>query len=231
MNRKNNEEIREDKIKNLFSVYPVLKMIEEKNEGIIKNNVQFRTLQADEDISSKGKGTCQGILFVLNGNINIKRINEDGDETNLYNIGEGELCHEALSCLLSYKPLNIMGMALQKSEICIVPMDIVKKVLLESSEFLSYMYKDIYEKFTFVIEIKEDKNHKSVESRIVEYFLNKKTSIIYETHKDIAFEIDSRREVVSRKLKLFEKEGYIRLERGKISILKDLNEILKKIEI
>ena len=55
MNRKNNEEIREDKIKNLFSVYPVLKMIEEKNEGIIKNNVQFRTLQADEDISSKGK--------------------------------------------------------------------------------------------------------------------------------------------------------------------------------
>lgn len=157
MNRKNNEEIREDKIKNLFSVYPVLKMIEEKNEGIIKNNVQFRTLQADEDISSKGKGTCQGILFVLNGNINIKRINEDGDETNLYNIGEGELCHEALSCLLSYKPLNIIGMALQKSEICIVPMDIVKKVLLESSEFLSYMYKDIYEKFTFVIEKKKIK--------------------------------------------------------------------------
>ncbi len=177
--------------------------MKKKNEGIIKNNVQFRTLQADEDISSKGKGTCQGILFVLNGNINIKRINEDGDETNLYNIGEGELCHEALSCLLSYKPLNIMGIALQKSEICIVPMDIVKKVLLESSEFLSYMYKDIYEKFTVVIEKKEDKNHKSVESRIVEYFLNKKTSIIYETHKDIAFEIDSRREVVSRKLKLF----------------------------
>ena len=81
------------------------------------------------------------------------------------------------------------------------------------------------------IEKKEDKNHKSVESRIVEYFLNKKTSIIYETHKDIAFEIDSRREVVSRKLKLFEKEWYIRLERGKISILKDLNEILKKIEM
>lgn len=228
MSGKSNEEIRKNKIKDLFSIYPVLKIIEDKNKGIIIDNIRFKTLQTDEDISS-GKGTCQGIIFVLKGSINIKRINEDGDETSLYNIGEGELCHEALSCILSYKSLNIIGTALQDSEICIISMDIVKRVLLESSEFLSYMYKDIYEKFTVIIEKKEDKNHKSIESRLVEYLLNKKTKIIYETHKNIAFEIDSRREVVSRKLKVFEKEGYIRLERGKINIIKDINEILKEL--
>ena len=89
------------------------------------------------------------------------------------------------------------------------------------------MYKDIYEKFTIVIEKKEDKNHKSIEERLVESLVNKKSSIVYSTHRDIAFEIDSSREVVSRKLKSFEKAGYLKLERGKIILLKDLSEILR----
>ena len=163
----------------------------------------------------------------MSGTINIKRVNENGEETNLYNISSGELCHEALSCLLRYKPLNIIGCAVQNSDICIVPMELVNKILLQSSEFLSYMYKDIYEKFTIVIEKKEDKNHKSIEERLVESLVNKKSSIVYSTHRDIAFEIDSSREVVSRKLKSFEKAGYLKLERGKIILLKDLSEILR----
>lgn len=57
--------------------------------------------------------------------------------------------------------------------------------------------------------------------------INKNGKIIYATHSQLAFEVDSVREVVSRKLKSIEKRGYIKLQRGKIVILKDLNEILK----
>lgn len=216
-------DIRKGKLEELFRTYPVLKTIDDDNSGVISSIAQFKTMEADECISS-AKGTCQGILFVMKGKINIKRINEDGEETDLYNISEGELCHEALSCLLNYKSLNIVGTALQACEICVIPIETVKKFLLGSSKFLSYMYKDIYERFALIIEKKEDKNHKSVEKRIIEYLINRKTSIIYATHKDIAYAIDSRREVVSRKLKVFEKEGYIRLERGKIIIIRELKE-------
>ena len=57
--------------------------------------------------------------------------------------------------------------------------------------------------------------------------INKNSKIIYATHSELAFEIDSAREVVSRKLKNIEKRGYIKLERGKIVIIKNLKEILK----
>ena len=57
--------------------------------------------------------------------------------------------------------------------------------------------------------------------------IDKNSNIIYATHNELAFEIDSVREVVSRRLKSIEKSGYIRLERGKIVILKNLNEIVK----
>ena len=205
-------------VKLLYELYPVFKIIDENNEKIISKNAYFRTLNAEEYISSVS-GTCQGILFILKGCINIRRINSEGDETNLYNITQGELCHEALSCLLQYKPLNIIGTAISESVVCIISREIVNKYFIKNPDFLSYMYKDIYEKFNYIIEKREDKNHKSLEERIISYLDKKNSRIVYSTHEDIAYEIDSKREVVSRKLKELERQGYVKLERGKITIL------------
>ena len=82
MKEKNSIDKRKHRIKSLFEIYPVLKDIDNNNWGIIGEKVQFRTLNADEQISSL-KGACQGIIFVLSGTINIKRVNENGEETNL----------------------------------------------------------------------------------------------------------------------------------------------------
>ena len=56
--------------------------------------------------------------------------------------------------------------------------------------------------------------------------MSKNSKSIYATHSELAFEIDSTREVVSRSLKKIEKQGFIKMLRGKIQILKDLNELL-----
>ena len=62
---------------------------------------------------------------------------------------------------------------------------------------------------------------------LVKLLIDKKSRNIYITHNELAFELDSAREVVSRKLKELEKRGYLKLSRGKIQIEKDLNEVLK----
>ena len=214
-----------DDLSLLYEIYPILKDINDNNEGIIEHKVQFKIIEADECISS-AKEACIGLLLVLEGNLNIKRINSNGDETNLYNISGGELCHEAFSCLLNNKELNIIAYAIQKSLVCLIPIEIINKYILGSNEFILYMYKDIFKKFNTLIEKREDKNHKSLQDRIVNFLLEKNSKIIYSTHNDIAYEIDSKREVVSRKLKEIEKKGFIELKRGKIIILKDLRTLL-----
>ena len=98
----------------LYDRYPVLKTINDQNENIIDKNAYFKTLQFNEYISSSN-GTCQGILFIVDGMLKIQRLSENGDETSLYEIKEGELCHEALSCLLNFNPLNIIGRAVMLS--------------------------------------------------------------------------------------------------------------------
>lgn len=210
-----------ENIESLYKAYALLEDINNKNNDIINKSAQFKMLYADDYISS-ASNECRGIFFVVSGVINIKRINEKGDETNLYNIKRGQLCHEALSCLLKFKSLNIIGRAIQNSVICIIPIDVVKKYLLCDNEFLKYMYEDLYLKLNAVIDKKEEKIHDSIESRLVKLLISKNSNIIYTTHEEIAFEIDSTREVVSRGLKVLEKKGYIKLQRGKIVLIGDL---------
>ncbi|MBK1812172.1 Crp/Fnr family transcriptional regulator [Clostridium sp. YIM B02505] len=210
----------------LYKRYPILEEIDKNNNKIISEQVHFKTLSADENIQATGE-TCDGIVFVLKGIINIQKINPNGEQTNLYNIKEGEFCHEALSCIANIGSLNITGKALQYSEICIIPMDIVKQYIMMDKEFLLYIYKDLHRKFSSVIENKEERLHESIEARLIKLLLSKNSKIIYTTHSELALEVDSAREVVSRKLKGMEKLGYIQLERGKIVILKDLKEMIK----
>ena len=213
-------------IKSLYDMYPVLKKIDKNNNEIISTQAIFKTVYSDEYVAGTEE-TCQGVLFVIKGTIKIQKINKDGEETNLYNIKQGEFCHEALSCLSNLESLNIAGKAIQDSKVCIIPFDIVGRYFIQDNEFLLYMYKDLYRKFNTVIENKEEMIHESLETRLIKLLISKNSNIIYATHNELAFEIDSVREVVSRRLKSIEKLGYIRLERGKIVILKDLNEILK----
>lgn len=214
-------------IDDLYKTYPVLKKIDKDNNNIISTQAIFKTVYSEDYIGSTD-GTCEGVLFVLRGIIKIQKINHEGEETNLYNIKEGEFCHEALSCLSNLKSLNVTGKAIQDSQVCIIPSDVVRKYFMNDTQFLLYMYKDLYKKFNFVIENKEEIIHESLESRLIKLLINKNSKIIYATHSELAFEVDSVREVISRKLKSIEKKGYIKLERGKIVIIKDLNEMLKK---
>ena len=75
-------------IQALFDKYPVLEKIDKKNNGIISEHAYFKNLYAEEYISGADE-ICHGILFVLEGIINIQKININGEQTNLYNINQG----------------------------------------------------------------------------------------------------------------------------------------------
>lgn len=221
----NSLDIFNKRLKDLYKAYPVLKEIDEIDE-IISNNIIFKELLSEEYLKTANEN-CVGMLFVISGVIKVQRITEDGDETNLYNIKSGELCHEVLSCFVNCKSLNIEGRAIQDSLIAILPSDIVNRYLLDDFRFMQVIYRDLYTKFRAVIENKEERIHESVEKRLIKLLINKNAKIIYTTHSKIAFELDSSREVISRKLKQLEKKGYLIISRGKIQILKDLKELYK----
>lgn len=218
------KDINSNNNKKLYEAYPIIKEIDKDNNGIILKNAIYKHMDADEYLSTYGGG-CSGFIFVISGNIKIQRINKEGGETNLYDIGRGQLCHEALTCFVESKPLNILGRATQASIISVVPFEVVDKYLLSNLRFLKYVYKDLHDKFNLVIGAKDEIKHESLRKRLVKLLKKNTGNIVYTTHSQLAFELDSAREVISRKLKELEKEGYVKVTRGKIVILKDLDEI------
>lgn len=213
------------KAERLFKGYPILRIINEENNNAIINHGTFKTLEADQYLSSLGI-ECSGTIFVLSGVVKIQKINLNGDETNLYNIESGDFCHEALSCLMKCEPLNIVARALTDAEVFIIDMDATQNILLNNIDFTRAMYKDIFSKFNNLLSNKETIIHESLDRRLVQLIIDRGSNMIYAKHSELAFEIDSTRETVSRKLKALEKEGYLKLSRGKIQVLKDLHGLL-----
>lgn len=211
-------------IKKLYEAYPILAQIDDNNKNLVSDKAVFKRILSGEYLLAPNN-ECLEFLFVISGKIKIQKLNEKGEETNLYNLERGQLCHEALSCFMNCTTLDILGKAIVDSEICIIPFDSVNKYLLNDSLFLQYIYKDLYSKLKIIINSKEQIKHESLKSRLVKLLIYKNSKNIYSTHSELAFELDSSREVISRKLKELEQMGYLKLSRGKIQIEKDLNQL------
>lgn len=212
-------------LEDLYKVYPLLEIINNYSDGMVARSAVFKTLETDQYLATDGE-RCPGFIFIIKGSLKVQRMNDTGKETNLYNLGKGQLCNEISNCFKGNDNLNICARAIQYTEICIIPCSIAKRYLKEDKEFLRFMYNDLYRKHQLIIKNKESIKHEPLEKRLVKLLISKNTKIIYATHNELAFEIDSTREVVSRRLKSFEKKGYIKMLRGKIQILKDLEEML-----
>lgn len=210
----------------LYKTYSVLEKIDKANDLVIRKNILYREIEAGELLMTCGGG-CLGFLFVISGKIKIKKLNEDGNETFLYDIGKGELCHESISCHMNNLSMNVTGVAVQASKIAILPFDMVHKFLLSNPEFVEYCYKDLYAKFTQITTFKEESIHEDIEKRIVKWLIARNTKNIYITHSELAFELGTAREVVSRKLKVLENENHIETQRGKIVLKESLYNYLQ----
>lgn len=199
----------------LYKVYPILEKVNRSSNGIVDRMIVKKEMYPKESLKRYGD-SCIGFTFLVEGEIKINKINKDGKETYLYNLKPGELCHEALSCILECRPLNINADATKKCIVYILPLEIVEKYLLKDIEFMKYLYKNLYKKTKLLIESKEKITHEPLEERLIELLKDRNSKIIYATHEELAVELGSSREVITRKLKKLEREGILKTERGKI---------------
>lgn len=209
----------------IISAYPFLS---ELNQDILENilsKIIVNKYKVGEQVFSN-RVSCIGFSFILEGRIRIYKISEeDGKEVTLYRVGKGDSCFNTTLCALTDSDEIAFAEVEENAIIGILPMKYFKKLLINDSSFLKYIFKNLYSKFEDVVQGLEKVTFNSIESRIIDYFNSKirennGAKIIYTTHEKIAVDIGSSREVVSRTLKTLEKRGILELGRGKIKIIK-----------
>ncbi|WP_339905720.1 Crp/Fnr family transcriptional regulator [uncultured Cyclobacterium sp.] len=170
------------------------------------------------------------VPILLSGSIKVLRLDEEGRELLLYYIDPGETCALSLTCCSSYRPSEIRAVAEEDCIILSVPVDKHEKWTEEFRQWKDYVTDSYRIKFQELLRTLDAVAFKRMDERLMRYLVTKmkqlKTNELSTTHQEIANELGTSREVVSRLLKQLEKKKWIELGRNVIYIRDDFEELI-----
>jgi CRP/FNR family transcriptional regulator len=163
---------------------------------------------------------CQAFLILLDGEVRVQLTSESGREVTLYRIGPGGSCILTTSCLLSNEHYPAEAIAESDIEALAIPVSSFQLALEESQWFRRFVFDGFSSRLTSVIQKIEQIAFTAIDVRLAGVLLElDRKGVEKITHQDIAVELGTAREVVSRHLKRFESEGWVRLGRGQVSLV------------
>lgn len=210
--------IPEEIYQKLREAYPFLKSLSESEAESIKQYSILKTLPAGETVFLKGD-TCSFFAFILSGRVRVFKAGETGRDITLYRFEKGESCILTASCILSKNSFPAEAEVEEEIETVLIPNELLREFVKGYDPWRKYFFDLLSSRLSEVMEIVEEVAFRKMDSRIAEYITrNSHNGLLSATHQEIAKELGTSREVVSRILKDLEKEKIIILDRGKILI-------------
>lgn len=164
---------------------------------------------------------CKQFVYLLRGTIRVDLVSRYGRPVTLYRFGAGQTCVLTTSCLFSGDMLN--GEAIVEEEVtaCVLPVSRFYEKLSSSSEFQKLVFKSFSERLASMMERIEEVTSAPIEMRLASGLLEKmdENSVVKTTHDELAKDIGTAREVISRKLSTWAKDNIIARKRGQIVVI------------
>ena len=160
---------------------------------------------------------------MLKGTLRIYKTSETGKELTLYRIEQGESCILTATCILSGGSFPATAEAEGATEVMLVPSRLLESLVEEHGEWRKFVFGLYSQRLEVVLALVEEVAFHHVDARIAAYLIKTargRQNVVDRTHAEIASEIGTSREVVTRILKDFESSGLIATLRGRIRILK-----------
>lgn len=164
---------------------------------------------------------CEHFILVANGSIRVRKIIPDGHEVVLYHIEQGQICSLSNSCLLSGERYLAGAEAEVSSEVLFLARNQFFSFLEQQPQFRSLVFKNNSSGLANLIDLIQSLAFDHMDHRLALALLKQchDSSSISITHHELALDLATAREVVSRQLKAFEKRGWVKLHRGMIEII------------
>jgi CRP/FNR family transcriptional regulator len=172
------------------------------------------------------------VPIVLEGSIKIMRVDEEGKELFLYYLDAGETCALSLTCCMASKPSEIKAVVEERATIIAIPVAIHEQFSDEFRQWKDFVANTYQNRFQEMLVALDAVAFKRMDERLMRYIVTKmrqhKANELYTTHQEIANELGTSREVISRLLKQLEKKKWIELGRNVIYIRDDFEELISK---
>lgn len=160
---------------------------------------------------------CQGFPFVLAGAVRVLKAAPNGRELPLYRVLPGETCIITSSCLLGHADYNARGVTEGATELLFLPRQQFDR-LLDSPPFRAFVFQLFAERIAELMQLVEEVAFRKLDQRLAALLLGK-GQILRTTHQQLADELGSVREMVTRLLNGFAGQGLVALGREQVEIL------------
>lgn len=202
----------------LRSNYP---LFEEGLVHEIEEYGEFKTFQANEVMMRKGQ-FIRSTMLMLSGLIKIYREDDDGNEFLMYYLKPGEACALSMVCAAKHEASPVIAKAVTETEVMMVPVDTMSEWMGKYKSWYQFVIETYRARFDELLITLDNVAFRSMDERL-EFYLKRakeaqQTNTIEISHQEIANELNTSREVISRLLKKMEQKGMLSLHRNVIEL-------------
>lgn len=161
---------------------------------------------------------CQALPLVVDGAIRVLKRADNGREISLYRVRRGELCLLTVSCLLGGDAYPATGIAETAVSAIALPRPLFLRLTEQQPPFRQAVFHLFAERLAGLMQLVEEVSFRRLDQRLAG-LLAARAPLLLGSHQQLADELGSVREILSRLLKQFEDQGWLRLGRERIEIL------------
>lgn len=169
-----------------------------------------------------GSSDCSGLFVIKSGQVRAFILSDAGREITLFRLFERDICIFSASCMMKNIRFDVLIEAVQDCEAILIPTAVYNELNRTSLAVSDYTNQLLSSRFSDVMWLLEQILFMSFDRRLALYLLDE-TAIsggdcLDTTHEEIAKNMGTAREVVTRMLKYFQSEGIVQLSRGEIRV-------------
>lgn len=204
----------------IVGALPFLQLADTSLQGEFRRAAFFARISVGKDIFVEGD-TCESIALLLSGIVRVYKIGESGREITLYRFGEGQSCILTANAILNQKTFPAIAVVESDAEAVMIPADTFRDWVRRHDLWREFVFDLLSHRLASVMSIVDEVVFRRMDARVAGLLLDRAPGAkrIQVTHQEIAAELGSSREVISRILEGFASAGLITSYRGAVEIL------------
>lgn len=190
--------------------------------SFITAHAKIKTFEAGESVMQTGQN-MRATMLVLEGRIKLYREGEDGGEFFMYYLEPGNACALSMICATRQQTSEVMAKAVEDTVVLAIPIAYMDDMMKQYRTWYYFVLETYRSRFEELLVVIDHIAFKGMDERLYFYLQNQYKKLqsreLKITHNEIAADLNSSREVISRLLKKMEQRGDLILQRNYIEWL------------
>jgi CRP/FNR family transcriptional regulator len=208
-----------DQFNRIHQAFPLLQTADEALLRDFQNAAFFARIPAGRDVFVEGD-QADAIALLLSGSVRVYKIGENGREITLYRFGHGESCILTANAILSRRSFPAIATVERDAEAIMLPAEAFQTWVGRYEAWRTFVFRLMSDRLSLVMAIVDDVVFRRMDRRVAAFLLTHANpeGVWQGTHQQIAAELGSSREVISRILEDLASDGLLEAGRGSVVI-------------